>query len=198
LHRFNRIAGRLNFYERYLSLSKYHDVRLAGPFLVIKGGKPTDRAGTEYDRSNQQLYGRFQVKKKVLIVEDNNDSSEILGLFITKIGDHPIKARNSNEVIILAEAEQPDLIFMDMDLPDADGIKTTTMLRQNPKTSHIPVVALTAWISALWQERAAKVGIATYLVKPVSPQVLKETIEEYTIGSLTRNSLTPHKHPWLL
>jgi hypothetical protein len=47
LHRFNRIAGRLNFYERYLTLSKFHDVRLAGPFLVIKGGKPTDRAGTD-------------------------------------------------------------------------------------------------------------------------------------------------------
>jgi hypothetical protein len=47
LHRFNRIAGRLNFYERYLTLGKFNDVRLAGPFLVIKGGKPTDRAGTE-------------------------------------------------------------------------------------------------------------------------------------------------------
>jgi hypothetical protein len=45
LNRFNRIAGRLNFYERYLTLSKCYDVRLAGPFLVIKGGKPKDRTG---------------------------------------------------------------------------------------------------------------------------------------------------------
>ncbi|HEX9271358.1 MAG TPA: response regulator [Candidatus Binatia bacterium] len=126
------------------------------------------------------------MKKKILIVEDNKDSSEIIGLFITKIGHHPIKARNSNEAIILAEAEEPDLIFMDVALPDIDGIKTTAMLRQNPKTSHIPVVALTAWMSALWQEKAAKVGIATYLIKPISPQVLKETIEEYTRGSLTQ------------
>ena len=126
------------------------------------------------------------MKKKILIVEDNKDSSEILGLFITKIGHHPIKARNSNEAIILAEAEEPDLIFMDLDLPDVDGVKTTAMLRQNPKTSHIPVVALTAWISALWQEKAERVGIVTYLIKPISPQVLKETIEEYTRGSLTR------------
>jgi two-component system, cell cycle response regulator DivK len=132
------------------------------------------------------------VKKKILIVEDNNDSSEILRLFITKIGHHPINARNSNEAIILAEAEEPDLIFMDVALPEVDGIKTTAMLRQNPKTSHIPVVALTAWISALWQEKAAKVGIVTYLIKPVSPQTLKETIEEYTRGSLTRNP-SPHQ-----
>ena len=74
---------------------------------------------------------------------------------------------------------------MDMELPDVDGIKTTAMLKQNPKTSHIPVVAVTAWISALWEEKASKVGIATYLIKPVSLQMLKETIEEYTKGSLT-------------
>ena len=126
------------------------------------------------------------MKKKILIVEDNRDSSEILGLFITKIGHHPIKARNSNEAIILAEAEEPDLIFMDVALPDIDGIKTTAILKKNPKTSHIPVVALTAGISALWQEKAERVGIVTYLIKPISPQVLKETIEEYTKSSLTR------------
>ena len=47
LKRFNMIADRLNFYERYLALSKLYDVRLAGPFLVIKGGKPADRTGAE-------------------------------------------------------------------------------------------------------------------------------------------------------
>jgi CheY-like chemotaxis protein len=118
--------------------------------------------------------------KKILIVEDHNDFREFLNLFITKLGYHAIGARNSKEAIECAEAEQPDLIFMDMELPDVDGVKTTTILRQNPKTSHIPVVALTAWISALWQEKAERVGIVTYLIKPISPQVLKETIEEYT------------------
>jgi CheY-like chemotaxis protein len=80
--------------------------------------------------------------KKILIVEDNNDFREILHRFITKLGYHTIKARNSKEAIECAEAEQPDLIFMDLDLPDADGIKTTAILRQNPKTSHISVVAI--------------------------------------------------------
>ena len=129
------------------------------------------------------------MKKKILIVEDNSDSREILGLFVTKIGHHPIKARNSNDAIIVADVELPDLIFMDLDLPDADGIKTTAILKKNPKTSHIPVVAVTAWMSALWEERALKVGIETYLIKPVSPQMLKETIEEHTNGSLTRGKV---------
>jgi CheY-like chemotaxis protein len=64
------------------------------------------------------------MKKKILIVEDNNDSLEILGLFITKIGHQVIKACNSKEAITCAEAEEPDLIFMDMNLPDVDGVKT--------------------------------------------------------------------------
>jgi CheY-like chemotaxis protein len=129
------------------------------------------------------------VKKKILIVEDNSDSREILGLFVTKFGHQAIKASNSQEVITYAEAECPDLIFMDLDLPDADGIKTTAILKKNPQTCHIPVVAVTAWISALWEEKAGKVGIVTYLIKPVSPQTLKETIEEYTKGALTRGEV---------
>jgi two-component system cell cycle response regulator DivK len=124
------------------------------------------------------------MKKKILIVEDNSDSREILGLFVTKIGYQPIKACNSKEAITYAEAERPDLIFMDMDLPDADGIKTTAILKQNPKTSHIPVVALTAWLSELWREKALKVGIVDYQLKPVSPQTLKQTIEKFINGSL--------------
>jgi CheY-like chemotaxis protein len=124
--------------------------------------------------------------KKILIVEDNKDSLEIMNLFITKMGHHAIKAKNSNEAIAFAEAEGPDLIFMDMQLPDVDGVETTAMLKQNPKTSYIPVVALTAWISALWEEKASKVGITTYLIKPISLKTLKETIEEYTNRSPTR------------
>src|SRR6266850_7983660 len=103
------------------------------------------------------------MKKKILIVEDNKDSLEILGLRITAIGYQVIKAKNSKEAITYAESECPDLIFMDLDLPDADGIKTTAILKKNPKTSHIPVVAITAWMSALSEEKAGKVGILTYL-----------------------------------
>jgi CheY-like chemotaxis protein len=127
--------------------------------------------------------------KKILIVEDNKDSREILSLFITKLGHQVIKAINSNEAITYAEAECPDLILMDLDLPDADGIKTTAILKQNRKTSRIPVVAVTAWMSALSEERALRVGMASYLIKPVSPQTLKETIEEYTKRATTRGEV---------
>jgi two-component system cell cycle response regulator DivK len=129
-----------------------------------------------------------RVKKKILIVEDHQDCREILGLLLTKIGYHVIKAQNSKDAIACAEAEEPALIFMDMELPDVDGVKTSAILKQNPKTSHIPIVALTAWMSELWREKASKVGIKTYLLKPVSSQTLKETIEEFTTESLIRAS----------
>ena len=127
--------------------------------------------------------------KNILIVEDNCDYREIMNLFITKMGYRAIQAKNSHEAITFAETEGPDLIFMDMKLPDVDGVNTTAMLKQNPKTSRIPVVALTAWMSALGEEKASKVGIVTYLLKPVSLQMLKETIEEYIHGSLTRGEV---------
>jgi CheY-like chemotaxis protein len=82
---------------------------------------------------------------------------------------------------------------MDMQLPDVDGVTTTVMLKQNPKTSRIPVVALTGWMSVLREEKASKVGIATYLIKPVSLQILKETIEEYT-NVQTEGSPKPSKN----
>src|SRR5262245_58123708 len=123
------------------------------------------------------------MKKKILLVEDNNDSLEILGLRVRSFGYDAIKAHNSKEAIASVEAESPDLILMDLDLPDVDGVKTTAILKQNPKISHIPVVAFTAWMSELWREKALKVGIVDYQLKPVSPQVLKQTIEKFTKGS---------------
>jgi CheY-like chemotaxis protein len=110
------------------------------------------------------------MKKKILIVEDNRDSLEILTLFITRIGCQPLKAKNSKEAIELSETEQPDLIFMDMDLPDTDGIKTAKILKQTPLTCQIPIVAGTAWISDLWRVKAARAGSVDYLVRPVALQ----------------------------
>src|SRR5215813_4415852 len=127
-----------------------------------------------------------RVKKKILVVEDHNDCREILALVLTKIGYQVIKARNSKEAITCAETENPSLILMDMELPDLDGVTTSAMLIRNSKTSHIPVVALTAWMSDLWREKASKVGIKTYLLKPVSSQMLKETIEQFTDESHVR------------
>src|SRR5262245_3218289 len=132
-----------------------------------------------------------RVKKKMLFVEDHQHCREILTLLLTIFGYHVIKAQNSKDAITYAETENPSLIFMDMELPDLDGVKTSAILKRNPKTAHIPIVALTAWMSDLWRERASKVGIRTYLLKPVSSQMLKETIEAFTDESHIRADAVP-------
>src|SRR5262245_18414330 len=97
--------------------------------------------------------------KKILIVEDNNDSLEILRLRVKTFGYEAIKAHNSKE------AEGPDLILMDISLPDVDGVKTTAILKQNPKIALIPIVVLTACVSEVCREKALKVRILDYQLK---------------------------------
>jgi hypothetical protein len=95
--------------EKYVFLSKHCDVRLAGRFLVIKSGQsqgariPGVQFGAQENSHRKPTEGR--VKKKILIVEDNNDCREILGLFVTKLGHQPIKACNSKKAITSAEVE---------------------------------------------------------------------------------------------
>jgi CheY-like chemotaxis protein len=71
--------------------------------------------------------------KKILIVEDNSDYREIMNLSITKMGYPAIPAKNSYEAIAFAEAEAPDLIFMDMQLPDVDGVNTGTQRKEDSR-----------------------------------------------------------------
>ena len=119
-------------------------------------------------------------KEKILIVEDNPDCREILTLYLQHMGYQTLAARNGERSIACSLAEHPDLILIDLSLPDMSGIQAASIIKQNPGTSRIPIVAVTAWDTAIWKERAIKAGITKYLVKPVSPLILKETIEELT------------------
>jgi DNA-binding NarL/FixJ family response regulator len=66
---------------------------------------------------------------------------------------------------------------------------TRVQFLRNRKTSHIPIIALTGWMSELWREKASRLGIETYLLKPASPQTLKQTIEEFTANRLPEEML---------
>src|SRR5262249_46400673 len=76
-----------------------------------------DRGGEITKTGSAPQFTEGPVMKKILIVEDNSDYREIMNLFITNMGHQTIKAKNSYEAIMFAEAEAPDLILMDMQLP---------------------------------------------------------------------------------
>lgn len=122
------------------------------------------------------------VRKRILVVEDRDDTRTILVTILRRFcGYETIEAANGTEAIEKAVNEKPDLILMDLDLPDISGIEAAKAVKENPDTAHIPIVAQTAWSSRQWKEKVLRVGIVGYLEKPVSMELMKETIERFIL-----------------
>ena len=114
--------------------------------------------------------------QKILIVEDNSDLSQLLALYLGNAGYEISRARNLTQGISKALAERPDLIITDLYLPDMTAVEATVLLKQDPATSGIPIVVLTAVTVEEWKTKALKAGVAKYLIKPISPPELTEIV----------------------
>jgi two-component system, cell cycle response regulator DivK len=120
--------------------------------------------------------------KRILVVEDRDDSRRILVAILTRFcGYETIEAANGTEAVEKSVSEKPDLILMDLDLPDISGIDAAKAVKENPTTAHIPIIAQTAWISGPWKRKVLKVGMVDYLEKPVSIDLMKATIERFIL-----------------
>jgi DNA-binding response OmpR family regulator len=114
--------------------------------------------------------------QKILIVEDNSDLSRLLVFYLNNAGYETSRARNSAQAISKALAERPDLIITDLYLPDMNAVDATVLLKQDPMTSGIPIVVLTAMTLGEWKTKALKAGVAKYLIKPITPPELTEVV----------------------
>ena len=114
--------------------------------------------------------------QKILIVEDNFDLSQLLAFFLSDAGYEISRAGNLAEGINKALTERPNLILTDLHLPDMNAVDATLILKQNPATSDIPIVVLTAMTFGEWKSKALRAGAAKYLIKPVSPPELTEVV----------------------
>jgi two-component system cell cycle response regulator DivK len=120
------------------------------------------------------------MSKRILVVEDCDDSRTILVSILKRFcGYETIEAANGAEAIEKAVSEKPDLILMDLDLPDISGMEAAKAVKENPSTAHIPIVAQTAWSSRQWKGRVLRLGMVDYLEKPVSMELMKATIEKF-------------------
>lgn len=137
------------------------------------------KSRTEGKRTQDQSKGKSPSQKKILVVEDHPDSREILVVQLQRMTCEVIEAASGEEAIEKASAEGPNLIIMDLGLPGINGLETTARLKKNPKTAHIPVVALTAWPEQDYKNKALQAGTVEYLTKPTPPQVLKQVIERF-------------------
>jgi two-component system, cell cycle response regulator DivK len=122
------------------------------------------------------------MSNRILVVEDRDDLRTILVSILKRFcGYETIEAANGAEAIEKAVAEKPDLILMDLDLPDISGIDAAKAVKENPNTAHIPIVAQTAWSSRQWKGKVLKLGMVDYLEKPVSMELMKATIEKFIL-----------------
>ena len=114
---------------------------------------------------------------KILLIEDNEQNRDALSRRLQRHGYDVIMAVDGQQGVAIAQSELPDLILMDLNLPDIDGWEATRMLKAAPETQAIPVVALTAHAIAGDQERALQAGCDDYHAKPVEFQRLLTQIE---------------------
>ena len=117
--------------------------------------------------------------KSVLIIDDENDIREVAAMSLeTVCGWHVLQAGSGVEGIRLAEEEKPDVILLDVMMPDMDGPNTLRGLRSNEQTAEIPVIFLTAKVQAADRKRFSDMGVAAVLSKPFDPMVLGEQVAE--------------------
>ena len=104
---------------------------------------------------------------KILYVEDNEDNIYMLKNRLSRAGFTVIVATDGTQGVTMATSEQPDLILMDLTLPDINGEEATRRLKDDPATKSIPVIALTANAMASDRERAIAAGCDEFETKPV-------------------------------
>jgi two-component system cell cycle response regulator DivK len=121
----------------------------------------------------------FQMKK-ILLVEDNEMNRDMLSRRLIRSGFEVAIAVDGRQGVEMATTEMPDVILMDMSLPEIDGWEATRMIRGNPQTSAIPVMGLTAHAMAGDREKCLAAGCDEYGSKPVDFADLIEKIQRLT------------------
>ena len=116
---------------------------------------------------------------KVLIVDDISFNRELIELFLNGYGFEIVHASSGQEAVELAEKELPDVILMDMKMPGMDGYEASTLIKKNPKTTNIPITAVTA--SAFKEDEARILFVAdSYMAKPISkPKFFNQLLKLY-------------------
>ena len=119
----------------------------------------------------------------LLIVEDNEMNRDMLSRRLERRGFTVVMAVDGEAGVAMATSERPDLILMDMSLPVIDGWEATRRLKQDTKTAHIPVVALTAHDGAGELQQATEAGCDWFVPKPCPPDALIAEVRRVLAGA---------------
>lgn len=118
-------------------------------------------------------------KKKILIVEDEESLLKLESILLTSKGYEVTGVSNGQAALDSLAEDQPDLVLLDIMLPEIDGFEVCHRIKNNPSTKHIPVIMLTAKKSREDMTRGERVGADWYITKPFKSAMVIETIQRF-------------------
>jgi len=117
--------------------------------------------------------------KKVLIVEDNELNMKLFHDLLDAHGYDTLQTRDGMEALSLARQHQPDLILMDIQLPEVSGLEVTKWIKEDDNLSKIPVIAVTAFAMKGDEEKIREGGCEAYIAKPISVNTFIDTVRKF-------------------
>jgi two-component system, cell cycle response regulator DivK len=114
----------------------------------------------------------------ILLVEDNNDSRDLYRHMLEKLGHKVIEATNGKEALKVAIKQNPEMVIMDLSMPEVDGFQATSALRSIKNFSRIPILAITAYPKSHWQDKAEDAGCDAFLQKPFTHEDLSAILDK--------------------
>ena len=124
--------------------------------------------------------------KKVLIVEDNELNMKLFHDLLEAHGINTVQARDGRNVLDIARTEKPDLILMDIQLPEVSGLDVTKWLKDDDELKSIPVIAVTAFAMKGDEQKIREGGCEDYISKPISVTKFLETVQKYLNPELAK------------
>lgn len=121
--------------------------------------------------------------KTVLIIEDEEDAAELFAEMMRVSGFRVLKTSNSMPALSMMSADKPDVIILDIMMPDVSGLDILRQMRRDPELANIPVVVVSAKSMPADIKNGMEAGASTYLTKPVGFMDLKEAVERALAGT---------------
>lgn len=130
------------------------------------------------------------MKSNILCIEDNTQNMRLISKFLKSFGYDMMGELDAQSGIETAIKDQPDLILMDINLPGMDGLEATRILQNDPRTAHIPIVALTANAMHGDRDHCIAAGCDEYLAKPVTRTELRNVLRHFLAASKSQVVVT--------
>jgi two-component system cell cycle response regulator DivK len=148
------------------------------------------------DKTTPPAHQQNAKHKRILVVEDHQLSLALLKQILSAHGYEVLETPKGLQAIDLARDEQPDLILMDIRLPDINGFEVTRLIKQDDQTKTIPIIAVTALASPEYEKKGFESGCDAYIPKPITLGNFLRTIESFLkIRPVTITSFASIAHP---